>query len=197
MPKKVECDYCKKKFGCKLIIYHYEECIIKKHINDSGFILRFFSHGIFGNIYFIYAIVGLKCDFMHIDSFLRKKWCECCNHLSFFTNLKNNEKISKTKKIIEFDIGDKFIYKYDMGSTTTIYCEILGKMEGIDRNNKINILKQNDKQYIICSNCNKKYSEYIIDNEAYCKKCVSKIDDETDIMLNIVNSPRTGICGYQ
>jgi hypothetical protein len=196
MPKKIECEYCKKKFGCRIIADHYGECLINKHVDESGYLIRFFSHGITGEVYFIYAIVGSKCNFNDIDKFLRKTWCECCNHLSQFMEFGSVDELKKTKKICTYEENDRFCYEYDMGSTTTIYFEILKRLNGDEINNKIKILKQNDELLIKCCKCKEK-AIFWIETIPLCGQCSSMMNkDDSEMLSDIVNSPRTGVCGY-
>ena len=101
--------------------------------------VSFRANGVTGKYYFIYALIGTNTKFSNIDKFLRDKWCQCCNHLSEFNKYiepRKHKKITKTKLISNFNEGDRFIYEYDFGSTTTIFIDILKKIVGNDDPNK-------------------------------------------------------------
>jgi hypothetical protein len=199
-PKKVECEYCHKKFGCRIIFDHYGECLKNLHKEKSGYFVRFFSHGIRGDVYFIYVCIGLNCKFSDIDEFLKKIWCECCGHMSEFNLFENGVgpigEVKKTFKLSKYKIDDRFEYQYDMGSTTTIYFEILDKFTGKEKTSEIEILKRNEIPKIICENCDNEAKYYDGENDEFvCEDCSKEIEEDT--RLNIVNSPRTGVCGYE
>jgi hypothetical protein len=199
-PKRMECEYCHKKFGCRIILDHYGDCLKNVYKDKSGYLFRLFSHGVRGDVYFIYACVGLNCKFSDLDKFLKEVWCECCGHMSEFNLFENGVgpigKIKKTEKISKYKTGDRFEYQYDMGDTTTIYLEILDVLSGEDKTKEIEILKKNEQPKIICENCDNESKYYDQENDEFvCEECAEEIEEERK--LNVVNSPRTGVCGYE
>lgn len=211
MPKKIECQFCAKKFGYKQIFNHYNDCI-KEHIkHESGYLVLFYSYGIYGNLYYIFTIVGKKCKFKHIDEFLKKTWCECCNHQSQFCIYYNKLKIEKINLINEFAVpygpvkneGTDILYTYG-GSTTQIRMVILSELEGQNEIDEILTLVQNPLPEIKCYKC-KQIASIHYEGSPLCYYCCAdnQIDAEpygsarTEKYLKIVNSPRTGVCIYE
>jgi hypothetical protein len=212
MPKKTECEYCHKKFGCRIIYDHYGDCLKTIYKDKSGILFRFFSHGITGEVYFIYAIIGKKCTFTNIDNFLKEIWCECCGHLSEFREFHDApaKKIGKSTKITNYEVGDRFMYEYDFGTTTTIFGEILEILDGEENNKKIELVKQNDQPQFSCVVC-KKDAEYFYNGSCpfLCEECKNKFkklmkktddvesnDEDFTNITELSNSPRVGLCGY-
>ena len=194
MGKNVTCVLCNHKFGCRQIYEHYDQCVIDKCISDnrSGYLVRFFSNGLSKEPYFIYAIVGAKCTFEDVDQFLRNVWCECCEHLSEFTD-SSQKTISETDLLNKYNVKDQIKYEYDMGSMTTIYLIILHKFD--DNGEDIEVVLRNDPRIFICSQCKKNDATFFDEEtEPICDHCVG--DNDSGELLKIVNSPRTGICGY-
>ena len=184
MGKKVICTICQKKFGSIQIEKHKPICYMEQHMNESGYFIEFRSYSYITNkIYKLYVIFGLNCKFTHIDKFLRKIWCECCNHLSefyFFKDAKSNsENIKKNSflKNYEENVGN-FGYDYDMGSTTTIYFKIISKLNGNEINTKNKIIYRNEPPVIMCDVCNNEPSVYVYDEDCICNNCI--INDESD-----------------
>lgn len=226
MPQKVQCQICNKKFGCRQIFDHRQQCLSDLHQDKNGYLISMFSHGITGETYELHIIVNKKCKLQHLDNYLREIWCECCNHLSIFelyvdsdviTTSDNKKKkiklvpfsmeLPKKDMIAKYGIGSKIIYTYDMGSTTTIYIQIGGELNGKKKNNDVEIVYRNNKPLIKCDKCSKKARFFKIDIPL-CKLCGKKSnkdndskscdsDDDDDDLLKIVNSPRTGVCGYE
>lgn len=203
MPKKETCQFRGQKFGCRIIFDHYGDCLQKVHEDKSGYLVRFFSHGISGDVYFMYVIIGEKCKFSLIDKLLRQKWCECCDHLSTFyecCDSNKNIEIPKNKMIKNYADSDNFMYTYDEGSTTTIYFEILKKLNGDEKTNNIELLLRNDPPKIKCDICKKSEASFFVSFDAtlsLCEKCSENIEIDGSEIHKIVNSPRSGICEYK
>jgi hypothetical protein len=204
---KINCKFCNKKYGIKLIEDHLSECILN-FINDkSGYLIEFISINYITNkTYQMFAIFGIKCKFSHIDIFLRNKWCECCDHMS---TLDVFEEVDKTYESIKFNTliskyekANQFLYSYDMGSTTEIFFRIIKKLEGKEKNTNIELLYRNEPFKVKCcyyKKC-KNYATCIYFEYLFCNECIINIDeyeDEQENILKITNSPRTGICAYE
>ena len=157
---------------------------------ESGFLLRFLSAGICG-IYTMYAVVGINCTLSHIDKLLRKEWCECCNHTSVFLD-ENGDEVKKSMKVLLLGLNGKITYEYDMGSTTTVYIELLSISN--DTSNKTNqkiIFRNTVNPVCKCKNP----AIFIYEGQPLCSECSIDVED-SQMLAEIVNSPRTGICGY-
>ena len=203
---KINCNFCSKKFGIKAIEGHLSTCIPNFVNEKSGYLIEFISiGGVINKSYQMFAIFGNKCRFNHIDKFLRRMWCECCNHMSTIdvieevnenethTNVKFNTLISK------YEHANQFIYCYDMGSITNIYFRIIKKLEGINKNTDIELLYRNEPFKIKCDNFKKckGVAMYVFEQELFCDTCKNNIDKENqEYVLKISNSPRSGICAY-
>ena len=101
-------------------------------------------------------------------------------------------------------VGQKFTHEYDFGSTTYLSLRVVSEREGVAHKgrNAIQILARNEQPVIPCRECGQPavVSEpgyYSAWEGALCKKCASKGSEwDYEEMLPIVNSPRTGVCGY-
>ena len=134
----------------------------------------------------------------NLDRFLREVWCECCGHVVKYSAPKSKPLrglIEADKKIIS--------YEYDMGSTTYIQLEIIKYADPKKDEGKeprfIKIIGRNDPPKIRCTNDCKEKSVAFRFGEPLCKKCEVKArtdDEDDDLVSKIVNSPRTGVCGY-
>ncbi len=102
-------------------------------------------------------------------------------------------------------VGQKFTHMYDFGSTTYLSLKVIGKREGVAHKGKkaIQVLARNNPPLISCKKCGQSavvcepgyYSAW---DSALCQKCAKKGSSEWSYeeMMPIVNSPRTGVCGY-
>jgi hypothetical protein len=101
-------------------------------------------------------------------------------------------------------VGQKFTHEYDFGSTTYLSLRVVSEREGVAHKgrNAIQILARNEAPVIACRECGQPamVSEpgyYSVWDGALCKKCAGKNSEwDYEEMLPIVNSPRTGVCGY-
>ncbi len=159
-------------------------------------------------VYWLYLSVPFKSKLVELDQFLRDIWLECCGHLSQF--IINGKRYSSDFEpdpyisYLEFPMtprsetvlfpGQKFTHEYDFGTTTELLLEVVGTIQA--KRKKIDLLIQNQAPEIICVSCQNK-AEFISarTDDCFCESCVDLDDDEL-YLLPLVNSPRTGVCGY-
>jgi hypothetical protein len=99
-------------------------------------------------------------------------------------------------------VGQKFSHEYDFGSTTHLKLKVLAEREGIEPGKKkpVTILARNNPPVILCQVCGKRATQvasgyYSAEEDGYCSKCAGENEDE-EMLLPVVNSPRIGVCGY-
>lgn len=105
--------------------------------------------------------------------------------------------------------GLKFQYEYDFGTTTELNLRVVseGYAQASEENEVIRVLARNDPPSTTCESCGNNAAELICPicgesmyGRPLCKKCARKHKcDEyfsEDMLLPVVNSPRTGLCGY-
>ncbi|XRO76575.1 hypothetical protein ACO3VM_07285 [Methanocaldococcus sp. 10A] len=98
------------------------------------------------------------------------------------------------------NVGDKFSYTYDFGSSTEIDLKVIDERKGIG----FRILARNLPIEFKCKICGKK-AEWIypMNFDTYCDECAKKYakkkgyDEADELFLPIVNSPRCGVCEYE
>ncbi|MBA3721244.1 MAG: hypothetical protein H0W88_02450 [Parachlamydiaceae bacterium] len=160
-------------------------------------------------IYWLYLSVPFKSKLEDLDHFLREIWLECCGHLSQFTidhkryssDFEPNpfspfEEFSMSIRSEEILVTSlKFTHEYDFGSTTELLLEVVGLIKA-EASNEIRVIVQNQEPQFKCASCGKKAKMISsTEGDCFCKSCVVKDDDEL-YLLPLVNSPRTGVCGY-
>lgn len=105
-------------------------------------------------------------------------------------------------------VGRKFSHEYDFGSTTELTLRVVGEREGVVAEDEdgdplaVLVMARNEPPVIPCKVCGEPATKiasgyfYAADG-AYCDACAKKSDEyDDDEMLPVVNSPRTGVCGY-
>jgi hypothetical protein len=92
---------------------------------------------------------------------------------------------------------EEFFYEYDFGSTTELKLRVLSEYDGESEGKSVKILARNESPNIICYQCDKKIAEDICCScGPICKFCLKKHKCGEEMILPVINSPRTGVCGY-
>jgi len=154
-----------------------------------------------------------------LDGFLRGIWLECCGHLSSFIidgicydSNPDTENLfggppakSMTAKLYAvLKPGSEFEYEYDFGSTTELVLKVVDvTLAPAVRGNPIRILARNAPPEFRCASCKQPATKLadggngLDPDHCYCDDCAEELDDdEQDMLMPIVNSPRVGVCGY-
>jgi hypothetical protein len=162
--------------------------------------------------YWLIIEAKAKVTLRKLDSFLRDIWLECCGHLSQFKidgiqyefpMGPADEYFGRKPKSMNFQLGQvlspglQLDYIYDFGSTTYLKLKMIGERIGSLTKKSIKLLARNPEPEYYCIQCEQKPDLICaFCGEVYCEPC-SEDHEETDhAFLPLVNSPRTGVCGY-
>ncbi len=210
-PRKVSkgtCAICKSSFNKSAMTKHLQSCMGKTQIDEeyaegSSSSLKFFHLLVEGHDlpeYWMHLKVSSHTRFEDLDNFLREIWLECCGHMSAF-NI-GREEVKKGKKL-EYVLhpGMQLIYRYDFGSTTELMLKVLSEFTTNVKTGEVEILARNDPPQIKCSHCDnlakRICTECIYEDAGWlCDDCAEDHKCGEDMLLPVVNSPRTGVCGY-
>jgi len=93
------------------------------------------------------------------------------------------------------------LYSYDFGSTTELILKVLSEFRSNVKTGEVEILARNDPPQIRCSHCGnlatRICTESIYEDAGWlCDDCAEDHKCGEDMLLPVVNSPRTGVCGY-
>jgi len=187
---------------------HLQSCmgkseIDKEYTKSSSSPLKFFHLLVEGHHlpeYWMHVKVSSHARFEDLDNFLRKIWLECCGHMSAFRI--GREEVKKSKKL-EYVLhpGMRLNYEYDFGSTTELMVKVVSEFKSNIKTGEVGILARNDPPQIKCSNCDhlatRICTECIYEDAGWlCDDCAEDHKCDEDMLLPVVNSPRTGVCGY-
>lgn len=173
--------------------------------------------GFFGK-YWLTIELPAEATLRHLDQFLRDIWLECCGHLSAFEiagqrysvspmndpffGMKELSMAAKLRDVAQ--PGAKFDYEYDFGTTSELKLKVVSEREGPRANRAVQVLARNAPPVIQCEVCQQAPVTEICaeciyggpENPAvFCEACAEEHVHE-DMFLPLVNSPRTGLCGY-
>jgi hypothetical protein len=201
------CSFCSQTMSKRKMMNHIISCKEKLTYDSSSVEQNFITYftilieGKYNPSYWIIAEVSSVMTLKVIDQFLRDIWLECCEHLSEFS--KNRNKISMKRKL--YDVFNEFIdfeYEYDFGSTTELKLKVISKVE-LNKKFDIRILAMNLRPEIKCSVCQEKPAIGQCDicfEEILCEECIKSHpcfeDEQEQLISDIVNSPRSNVCGY-
>ena len=150
-----------------------------------------------------------------LDKFLREIWVECCGHMSQFIiddyhyvmpydgsfevwEHEGNMDITLSNSIGN-DI-EQFEYEYDFGTTTHLKIRVIEKREA--KNTKgLRLLARNELPEWRCAKCDKPATHMCLyccydSDYAFCKEHKDVHGRHEEYFMPVVNSPRTGVCGY-
>jgi hypothetical protein len=202
---------CNAKVSKREVKRHLQKCLEKSEGGEKAagrkksstriFHLLVEGYGLSGDRYWMHLKALGSAKFRDLDMFLRNTWLECCGHMSVFSageeELDMNEKLSDI-----LSPGQKWLYEYDMGSTTELALNVVSEFEGTLKKGKVEILARNDAPRIICNTCENPATTICMDciyvNQGFlCDDCAGKHGCDEEMFLPLVNSPRTGVCGYE
>jgi hypothetical protein len=212
---KGECRFCNKIFSGRGIGKHLLACRSKKEKDETlngrkneGYIyhLKISAWG----LYWLHIEMKGSSTLLELDNFLREIWLECCGHLSQFTihgiryasYEEQDDFWGDAPKSMDIpledvlDLKDKFEHEYDFGTTTELALHVLSIRKGpIDE--PVRILAKNHPLVFECENCKKIATQICsLCMEDYCDQCIEAHECGEDYVMPLVNSPRTGVCGY-
>ena len=183
-------------------------------------IYHLFVEGRHQTAYWMHLEIHSDATLRHLDQFLRDTWLECCGHLSAFTIAKKryfselfedpsplwDQKNEKYDMDVELQQalrpGIIFDYEYDFGTTTELALKVVSCYERRGRGNKIQLLARNNPPAVFCDSCGRRKATLICtacswSGEGwFCDLCAQRHACEEEMFLPVVNSPRTGQCGY-
>lgn len=215
MPKQTKgaCQLCGARYAKAGMTRHLPVCATKQPAQPSA--QEVFLITAFSGPYWVYFAIPATATLKDMDDFLRDLWLECCGHLSMFTI--SNERYDahpddtwgEKEKSMDYVLRDvlqpemDFMHEYDFGTTTELNLKVLGKCKIIvkGKNKPVCILAQNEPPEIICDKCvkpaTKICTECLLDGKGWlCYDCSKKHKCDEEMFLPVVNSPRTGMCGY-
>lgn len=211
---KGKCAKCNELYAAAKAGAHLLTCALKSDIlpqtDTDGYLVRI-SCAERPDMYWMFATIPKNASLGFLDGFLRGAWLECCGHLSKFT-IDGHRYISHTesgnssqsmKKQIDqlLSPGSTCEYVYDLGSSTYLEIHVVSEVPACPQK-KVTIFMQNNPPDFHCELCKKTATNICsICGETICSSCCEQhscvVDEGGDyILMPIVNSPRSGVCGY-
>ena len=210
---KGNCIFCDQSFDKTGMTRHLKSCIkrsqqISKKDHQSNNKIKIFHlliQDAYQGNYWLHLEMSGDARLKELDKYLRAIWLECCNHLSQFSYERWKDKISINSIANSvFEPGLELYHIYDFGDSSETKIKVISEREGIFQTQKpIFLMARNDTPEYLCQDCSKPAKwlciECLYNNEegTLCDKhAKSHPHDEYGEPIEIVNSPRLGMCGY-
>lgn len=142
-----------------------------------------------------------------IDSYLRAIWLECCGHLSEFTIGRYGKEIPMTKRVeAAFNTNVELNHIYDFGTSSETLIQFVDKRTGPPTTkHPIALLARNLLPAMECLVCGQPAThlcqECLIEEDTSGMLCAAHAQDHPHDSygepIELVNSPRLGMCGYE
>ena len=220
MSSRGVCSFCEAIISKGNMRRHLDSCRERKMQNLANGRTKFFHIVVDGEDvpeYWLHLDARANSKLEDLDRFLREIWLECCGHLSAFTingelyycaayMERPNEPTDKSMGFRLEEVlspGTKFRHEYDFGTTTTLRLKVVSERMGRWRRKPILLMARNLPPTIKCDVCGADATKVCPSCELsdwgfswLCDRCATTHDCGQEWFLPVVNSPRTGVCGY-
>ena len=202
------CNLCGSTFKRQGMTRHLKSCLSKQFDRHSGGrpaeLLHLHVADAYNPDYFLHLLVSAKASLGNLDRFLRDIWLECCGHMSAFSYERYGDEIPMKRSVkAVLTPGVALYHQYDFGSTTELVVKAVDGYQGaLGGKEKIRVLARNAQPIIPCDECSKKPAVQICTQCQWseggwlCEDCARTHACDEEMFLPVVNSPRTGVCGY-
>jgi len=150
-----------------------------------------------------------------LDAYLRAIWLECCGHLSQFTIgpwrytqmaggwMEPEDRSMKVKVETIFVPGMEIPYEYDFGTTSHLLIKVVAQRLGKPTtDHPIVLMARNKFEPPPCIECGEPATrlctECMYEEDGRYEFCDEHAEthEHAEMIMSLVNSPRTGMCGY-
>jgi hypothetical protein len=214
---KGKCNLCEGIFSKGEMTGHLKVCKEPKPDEASSGkktsmvnVFHFLVEGRYQPEYWLHLMASATTSLEKLDGFLRNIWLECCGHMSAF-KVGGEDYLSRAMETGDRDMkialdkilkpGMKFGYEYDFGSSTELLLTVIAEEKLTHQGENISLSARNEPPLIKCSHCDKPAVRICVEcvyeeKGLLCGDCVKKHKCDEEMLLPVVNSPRTGVCGY-
>jgi hypothetical protein len=157
--------------------------------------------------YWLQLEMDASASLKQLDSYLRAIWLECCGHLSQFSvGGWGGRQIGMSNKAAQaFRPGVELVHIYDFGTESVTLVKVLDERNGPSLTKRpIALMARNEPPKLSCIECDKAAThlcmECLIEDQTSGTLCEQHTEehehDDYGEPVEIVNSPRLGMCGY-
>lgn len=212
-----KCELCGETLSKRVMSRHLQSCREKNPPKTSGSaslrkdkVFHVVAEGRDLPDYWMHLEARAEATLLRLDGLLREVWLECCGHMSAFTIEKTRYSVAPLVEWEERGMniplekilrpGMKFYHDYDFGTTTHLALKVISEKEQLVGKKTAWVLARNLPPQIPCDLCDKLATRVCSScwgNEKWvCDDCAPKHECGAEMLLPVVNSPRSGMCGY-
>lgn len=203
------CRLCKSNCTENELFKHISACL-SKHLKNplthpdekSQAFVQLHIQGLDLPQYWLHLVMDMESKLEDLDHYLRNIWLECCGHLSAFYHGDQALHMDRPLRDV-LSTGMEFIYRYDFGKPTELKVKVITAHHTVANGWKpIHLLARNKIPEIRCSVCGKDDAVKVcaacvsVGKGWLCASCAEEHPCGEEIILPVLNSPRTGVCGY-
>ncbi len=215
-----KCFLCGATLAKNAVSRHLKTCLPAYELGKGKQerLLHIRVEGVYAPMYWLDLAIPASATLARLDDYLRAIWLECCGHLSafeiegiryetategpdfsFYDVRPRAMKSAKLEKVLQ--PGLTFLHEYDFGSTTELKLKVVGERIGLPLadKRKVRLLARNYAPEYRCKVCGETADTFYIYEypyDAYCEEHSLELETGEESLMPIVNSPRTGECGY-
>jgi len=212
------CNLCCRTFSKEEMTEHLETCREENAPKPrgrakprQGKVFHLVVEGVGLPQYWMHLDAPADATLRELDGLLREVWLECCGHMSAFTIGKKRYSVLPTEELeeegMDIALGEvlrpqmEFCHEYDFGTTTGLLLRVVAEREGLITWKSILFLAMNVAPEIKCSSCGERATQVCClcigeGEEWLCDECAPRHECGEDMLLPVLNSPRTGMCAY-
>lgn len=214
------CRLCEKQFARTSMTSHLKGCLARKtsgvplkveQVASSSQFFHLVVEERYDKMYWMHLAVPITFSLQGLDRFLRTRWLECCGHLSSFKigsefyespGCEGDGRSMNARLGRILEVGMSFGYEYDFGTTTELTLKVIALREQSGAGGSIELLATNDSPQTPCQRCGQRLATKICTDCGWmgegwlCDECAGEHECGDEMFLPVLNSPRTGVCGY-
>jgi hypothetical protein len=210
------CQFCGEAFAKRSMTKHLTGC--KKHQEAIGIanavkteddsLYHLVIQDAYLKDFWLHLEINGNAKLKKLDDYLRDIWLECCGHMSQFSvGGWGCSEIAMTKSAQSiFERSSELVHIYDFGTSSETLIKVVGKRTGKPlTKHPIMLMARNEMPVVTCMECEQiarwLCSECIYEHEKSGFLCDEHAKnhphDNYGEPIELVNSPRMGMCGYE
>lgn len=212
---KGKCSYCGQEITKNAAAKHLGACVQRQDViakaenkqseSETLYHLRIQASGL--NQFWLDLEMRGSAALKDLDSYVRAIWLECCGHLSKFSlGVRQGSDIPKNRRADEvFEPGVELTHIYDFGTSSMTLVKCAGERKGKPITSRpITLMARNLMPEYKCIECKQPAlwlcMECLIEENLWGALCGEHAQthphDNYGEPVEVVNSPRLGLCGY-
>lgn len=219
MSTSANCRLCGSTYTVRGITRHLQACI-PKHTDRletesgqerPGVHVTVRAGGMCSGDYRLDLMVDSQASLSTLDRVLRNVWMECCGHMSsFWRDRPWGHELSDQQTFGRVSSYDDIVYGYDFGTTSIAEVQMKDTYALAAPAAAVQCIARNEPPEITCQACGEhaatQLCPYCVYQQAaavFCESCAADHEQGgcpqgvgEGMMMPILNSPRSGLCGY-